>query len=368
MSILIIPPEEIESSDESEKGESVELLNLSFSGGGFKGASFLGCVRALEEYGLLKNIKCVAGSSAGALAATLIACKANFSYMKECTMKIMEHFEKYKFSWYSIVQNAQTFSNEYGIHKTEELRKLFLNFIMKATGSTEDLTFKQLYDLTNIKLIITATCLDSRTPFYFNYETTPHTEVSEALVISVSIPLLFASQKFDNRTMVDGCIIEHIPMQCWGDDEIKNTMAFLVKSRNEVYHLRANDIDNIYDYVEKLIQSLRKQSDEWYYNKYKDTIVLIVTQLSAYLKHPTKDELATTIYSSYFQTLKALSDKKFISDVNLPTSGMISSFIISDEMEEEDIHIQHPVVERKFVNTTYGVIAILLIILVLKNT
>ena len=50
-------------------GEQKYLKNISFSGGGFKGLAFLGCVKALQERDVLHNVKSYAGSSVGALIA-----------------------------------------------------------------------------------------------------------------------------------------------------------------------------------------------------------------------------------------------------------------------------------------------------------
>ena len=313
---------EVEEKKDEEKHDIRKIYNLSFSGGGFKGAAFVGCVKALRQHNLLENVQCVAGSSAGALVATLIACKADYGFMKKCTMKILQHFDAYRFSWYNVFKNAQNVSKDYGVFQTEELQKMFSMYVQEASNlKGQSVTFQKLYDLTQIKLIITATCLDSKTPFYFNYETTPNTEVAEALTISVNIPLLFAAKKYNNERMVDGCIIEHLPMECWKDEEIKNTMAFLVKSRNEVFHLRT-EVDSIYDYVEKLMSAVQKSADEAYLQKYKDTICLVVTQLSAYGKLPTGEELKNIIHSSYFQTLKALEEKNLYQTVKYEQAGV----------------------------------------------
>ena len=355
---------EVKEKKDTEKDNIKTLYNLSFSGGGFKGAAFLGCVKALKQHNLLDNVKCVAGSSAGALVATLIACKAEYVFMKKCTMKTLQHFDKYRFSWYHVFKNAQNVSKDYGVFQTEELQKIFTAYVQEASNLKGRITFKSLYELTQIKLIITATSLDSKTPFYFNYETTPNTEISEALTISVNIPLLFAAKKYNNERMVDGCIIEHLPMECWKDVEIENTMAFLVKSRNEVFHLRT-EVDSIYDYVEKLMSAVKKAADEAYLQKYKDTICLVVTQLSAYGKLPTDEELKNITHSSYFQTLKALEKKNFIPDSKIRTSGTISSFIITEDEESLNDHpkwITDKHINKRVLTFIYTILCLILVI------
>ena len=53
--------------------------NLVFRGGGMKGTAYTGALEILEQKGLLKQVERVAGSSAGAITATLISFNLDFS-------------------------------------------------------------------------------------------------------------------------------------------------------------------------------------------------------------------------------------------------------------------------------------------------
>ena len=57
-----------------EENKNTIVKNLAFSGGGTKGLMYTGVYEALDETGVLKEVEEIAGSSAGALIATLIAC------------------------------------------------------------------------------------------------------------------------------------------------------------------------------------------------------------------------------------------------------------------------------------------------------
>lgn len=59
------------------------IENLVFEGGGPKGVVYLGAAKALEEHNLLENIKNVAGSSAGAITAFLIALGYDYKQLKD---------------------------------------------------------------------------------------------------------------------------------------------------------------------------------------------------------------------------------------------------------------------------------------------
>ncbi|GEM_PF-7116011 len=47
--------------------KNFDIAEVNFMGGGGKGFAYLGFLRALQEQGILKNIKCVSGTSAGAI-------------------------------------------------------------------------------------------------------------------------------------------------------------------------------------------------------------------------------------------------------------------------------------------------------------
>ena len=79
------------------------IKNLSFSGGGYRGLSFLGCVKALQEKEVLHNVKSIAGSSVGAIVATLVVCGSEYSYLKEVALGITKFFGNFKFDLLTLI-------------------------------------------------------------------------------------------------------------------------------------------------------------------------------------------------------------------------------------------------------------------------
>lgn len=59
---------------------------LAFKGGGIKGIAYVGVIQYLAEKGLLKEIKATAGTSAGAITATLLAVGCDYEYVKNKMM------------------------------------------------------------------------------------------------------------------------------------------------------------------------------------------------------------------------------------------------------------------------------------------
>ncbi len=303
------------------------LKNLSFSGGGYKGFAFLGCVKALKERDLMATVQSVAGCSSGSLIAFLTVCGVDFEFMKEAAYGMMKHFETFKVNLFTIIRTLP--HGDYGIHRTEDFRKYIKQTVLNAVGCTHDITFGELYDKYPTELIITATCLETQTPFYFSHTTTRDTPISEALAISCSVPFLFGKNTFADKTLVDGGIVERLPMQCWPQSEVDQTMAFLVQSKRETFSSRP--LDNVFDYIQYIESSLTTYRDTYYLDVYKNAITIIHAGNIKAFACPSSEEVSKVIYAAYFQTLSELSRRNFIEKESVPKSQEISSTILSND-------------------------------------
>ena len=303
------------------------IKNISFSGGGFRGLAFLGCVKALQEKEVLNHVKSFAGSSVGALIATLVVCGADYSYLKEVSVGACQFFGTFKLDLISLLTRGNSFRSSFGMYKTEDLRNYMSTCIKNLLGVDYDITFADLYAKNPVELIITASCLETKTPFYFSYSTTKDTPVSEALSISCSIPLLFGKNVYENKTLVDGCLLEKLPMQCWPQDEIEYTMAFLLDAKDRV--VRTNTLS---DYIHALESTVTMSQDDGYLSKYKNSITMINSgSMVSHGKVPSSEEISKVIYAAYFQTLSELARRNFIDEYSIPKSQEISSLILSEE-------------------------------------
>jgi predicted acylesterase/phospholipase RssA len=76
-----------------DRNDLQDIENLVFRGGGAKGLVYAGTLKSLEEQGVLARIRRVAGSSAGAMSAALVACGSSPKLMEEfCTTKRLDDF------------------------------------------------------------------------------------------------------------------------------------------------------------------------------------------------------------------------------------------------------------------------------------
>jgi NTE family protein len=328
------------------------LKNISFSGGGFRGLAFLGCVKALQEKDLIQSAKSFAGSSVGAFIATLVVCGADYQYLKEASVGACKFFSNFNFDILSFLKKGNVgFRSSFGIYRTEDLRDYLKTCIQRVLNVDYDVTFGDLYSRNPVDLIITASCLETKTPFYFSHTTTKDVTVSEALSISCSIPLLFGKTMFDNKTLVDGCLVERLPMQCWPQEEIENTMAFLLDSRNRVVNT-----NTLTDYIHALESTMAISQEDGYLSKYKNAITTINSgRIVSTGQIPSSEEINRVVYAAYFQTLSELARRNFIDEYSIPKSQEISSLILN----ENAFSLSEP--------TNYNIIYKLLILLIIVS-
>ena len=86
------------------------IENIVFSGAGVKIYSFLGFIKALNEFDLLSNIKSIIGTSSGSLIATLCAINFKYNEIEEIVLKInTSNFKNIN------PENIMSFFNDYGV-------------------------------------------------------------------------------------------------------------------------------------------------------------------------------------------------------------------------------------------------------------
>ena len=276
------------------------IKNIVFSGAGLRIYTFLGFIKALNELDLLKNITSIIGTSSGSLIAVL--CILDFSYreIEEIILKINTSNLKNINS-----DNIINFFKDYGVDDGKNFERI-INIILNIKVKNENITFKELYELTNKKLIITATCVNSMDIEYFDYETTPDIPIKKVLLMSISIPLIFKPVKLDNKFYVDGGLISHYPIDYFKNNK-EETLGILVTSSLNKFI----EINNIKDYIYNIMSCSFINLIKNCYNNYKEYTVLVenntVNFLDFNIEYNTKISL---IEEGYKETIKFLSQLK----------------------------------------------------------
>ena len=247
------------------------IKNLVFSGGGIKCISYIGVLKYLEEKNILKDISAIAGTSGGAIFAFIIL--LGYTYNDLLLLINGLNFEEVR----DITsENLFQFFNNFGIDTGNKLTHLIKLLLNKKLGiNSENITFIELFNKTNINLTITGTCLDTRSIEYFNHINTPDMKLLSALRITFSIPIVYNKVNYNNKIYVDGGLTDNLPIHIFKDD-ILHTLAFYITSDKE----NSIDINSIDNYMLSILLTLNQKIDFNTIEKYKDNIIVIETDIS----------------------------------------------------------------------------------------
>jgi NTE family protein len=185
--------------------------NLALKGAGVCGEAYTGAYLELEKLGITKGIERVAGTSAGAIVACLIALK----YTSKEIFDISSSTDFSSFQDGNILDKINVYKN-YGIHPG----KTFLDWIkdkISKKGLPPNATFLDFKRAGCLDLNVFATDLNTKSLKQFCYSLTPNVIVAEAVRASMSIPLFFEAFQFtknnpDNHIYIDGGCVFNYPL------------------------------------------------------------------------------------------------------------------------------------------------------------
>lgn len=290
----------------------MSIKNLIFEGGGVKGSAYGGALMALDRLKILQGIKRVAGTSAGAITAVLLA----VGYAAEELAEIVAEmdFEDFKDDSVGVFRDTARMLTDFGWHKGDYFLE-WMGSLMTAKVGRPDITFKDLHEMDNtLDLYLTGTNLSKQQVEIFSYEHTPDMTVCMAARISMSIPFFFQAVFWgkDKDVMVDGGVAYNYPIDIFDkrkyvpeagpgkeDDYIFNhqTLGLRVDSTREISLGGLNkgvpvEISNIVDHASALTAFYIDQINKRHLKKrdYERTVFVDTLDLSA-VGFETVDEL-----------------------------------------------------------------------------
>ena len=198
---------------------------LTLSGGGTIGYTYIGCLRYIEEKGLVKKLKQIAGTSIGAIMALFINLGSTSNELEEL-------FKGVKLKEYIDI-NIDKISEYYGLESGYKIIEMIKTFIKKKVGNA-DITFNELYNLSEVKLIIVGTCVNTKSPIYFNYKTTPNVRVCDAIRISIGFPLLFTVVKYNGELYCDGGLTDNFPIHLFKKKNSKKILGLKIVTHDKL--------------------------------------------------------------------------------------------------------------------------------------
>jgi len=199
--------------------------NLVFKGGGVRGIAYMGALEALDEYHLIENTQRVAGTSAGAIAATLVSfglsipeTKNLFDSLDFTKVPQMESKSQgRKLLHLPEERSSLRFLREYGWYSSEYFYQWLQGIIADQTGGNPRTTFSEFQQLGFRELYIVAANVSRQRAELFSARQTPHVAVADAVRMSMSIPIFFEALQFDGKKFgagdyyVDGGLYDNFP-------------------------------------------------------------------------------------------------------------------------------------------------------------
>lgn len=188
--------------------------SLVIEGAGMNGFAYLGAVKELEEQNLYHIIHHFAGTSSGALIATMLALGYSSSELLNKILQV-NIAEISNTSHYKQIYNLYKY---WGIHNTVMLRSKISRLISEKVS--DDITFKELYDSTGNVLVIVLSDVQTQKPIYTTPFSHPNHSILDALVVSLSVPFYFTPTKYDDHYCVDGGLADNFPLWIFNNENL----------------------------------------------------------------------------------------------------------------------------------------------------
>ena len=196
----------------------MKIDTLVLSGGSTKVPAFVGSIRALKEYNIinenLDGIKHIIVCSVGMLSGLCMLLKINDLVIENAMKKI-------DFSDFLDIENINIndLIFNFGLFDNKKVTTL-ISTILRERYSRNDMTLKELYELSKIKLTVkvcnhTKSCVE-----YISYENEPNLSIMLLLQMTTAIPLFFKPIKYKGDLYIDGGTAGGFAIEIAGDNYI----------------------------------------------------------------------------------------------------------------------------------------------------
>ena len=193
--------------------------------------SLIGCLKSMETR--LVDVKEISGASAGSILALFLALGMSVDEILDIALNLnVPEFVKLRIG---------SFFNKFGFVDLDPIR----DKLVELCGC--DPTFEEL----DMKIYVSAFCLNNSKTEYFSVDTHPKMKVIDAVCMSIAIPLIFSSGKYEGKTYVDGGTQEEYPMLPFLDKKPHEVTC--VKLKMDI--LYREEIETPKQYIESLIRS-----------------------------------------------------------------------------------------------------------------
>lgn len=218
---------------------NLNIDTICLGGGGTSGLSYIGCLEILESTNWFKlnKVNTFISTSVGSL--------LSFFYIIGYTNnQIKDFLMMFNLSKIEPKANCINLINNFGLDNGNKIIEVGKSFLSEKFNKRE-ITFRELYDLTNKNLrIIVTNYTKSRTEI-FDYITNPDVSVFLAIRMSMSLPFIFTPINFNNNVYIDGGLLKNFGIEYCNPE---TSIGITSWNRTE------NKIENLIEYVTGLCQ------------------------------------------------------------------------------------------------------------------
>lgn len=234
------------------------IRNLVFEGGGVKGATYSGAFEVLDVSGLLDGVERVAGTSAGAANALMLAVGYSAAEIRTLTLEGVD-FRDLVDGNFSLVNGARLF-RRFGWHKGDALQ-CYLECLVEHKLGNRHTTFAELAAMAGTEgvreLWVVGTDLSAARTVVFSHRSFPDLPIAEAVRVSMAIPFFFPAREVDvagrPSLMVDGALLRNYPIDLFDEvDEPEATLGFQLGVSTD----RHREIEGVTAYTRALVNAL----------------------------------------------------------------------------------------------------------------
>jgi hypothetical protein len=220
---------------------------LCLSSGGVYGICFVSCINYLlnNNYINLNKINKYVGTSAGSIISFLLI----INYSLEEIRNILINLDLN-----TILPNIDldNLFFEFGLDNNEKLKNLLNEFCIKKL-KRNDITFKELYDLTQKELIVIATNYTIGREAILSYKTTPDLLVIDGILMSSCMPFIYKPILYKNNYYIDGAVSCYIGYK-YCNPETTLFINIILK------HKMCNNLDNLAVYLRNILLILNNNA------------------------------------------------------------------------------------------------------------
>ncbi len=209
-------------------------MELCLSGASHKGVFELGSLKALEEAGILRNVKKAVGTSIGAV----ILCLYIIGYTIDDIFDEIYKTDTHLFAKLSLANS---------IFEMQFLKDWILSFIKKRCTTIDTMTTLEFYNKYNVTFITPAISLENGLE-YISHMTEPNMKIIDQLISTISIPFVFSPNIVNGNTYIDGGFLDNYSIGML--DTAKECIGIIVRCKRTPYIHTGNTLS----YIKRILE------------------------------------------------------------------------------------------------------------------